>query len=681
VEKEGIILGELVSSFLFFYYHYIIFCEIVKYLYFNIFLLLLLFYSTPLFSQKNELDNLYYSVKEIKNIQDYNKFKAFHAQFDKLSSVIENDISNPKYAKLYDKALVWAKKQKDKSFFLETKYFSLNYYYKTSKYDKFLTIAYELYQDDDFKKNKNIVPTLVLLSHYYNQTEQFTELLNLYPILYKQIKKHNIQLSYITKGRKNEEIGLVYFRLRDFKTSRYHFKLSKQAYSENFNYFKTSGAENNIGLTFLREGKIDSANYYFDKALKIIQKVNFKDPKVQGFIPVIYGNKASILVQQQKYDKALPFFLEELKKNKIKGLDYNTVRAAYLKLADLYYKKSDIKTSLKYIDSVSLILKKYPSSYIQQNYYGLKAKCLLVNNNISLANEYFDKLKKYSDSIKSTRVKQRYLLATVKYETKRKEQELILTKQKIALQKKTNNYQKIALLLLSIISIGLFFFLQKIISDKKKINNQKNKTQQALEKQNILLKEVHHRVKNNLQVIASILDLQNISINDEKLNNVLEQGQNRIHSMALIHQQLYQNDNISEIHIASYIKTLINHITLSNNNSNIIFKVNTNGISFNINTAVPLGLILNELVTNIYKHAFDAFEKGSVSIEITKIKPHYFKLIISDNGKGLPKNFDILSNQSLGLKLVKILTHQLKGKITIKKNTTFIIEFRDDVSV
>jgi len=641
--------------------------------------LLFYFYCNFLFTQNRELDSLYNTIQEIENIKDYQKFKYFSNQIIELNETFKKDIYNSKYNDLFYKALVWAKEQSDNSLVLDVKFYMLNYYYQKSNYNKFITAINELIQNNNFKKTKKIVPTLVLLSNYYLQTEQFAELLNLYPLMYEQIEKHGFYSDRINRGYKNEEIAFVYYRLGDYKKSRQYYKLSKQAYIQK-NQLKTASADNNIGLTFSEENELDSANYYFNKALSTL-KINLKDPEITRFISVVYGNKASILVKQKKYDEALPFFLNELKKNKDKGSDYETVRTAYSKLANLYYEKNDIKTTLKYLDSLKSFLEKHPSVYVQQKFLNLKAKCLLINNNFPLANKYFKKYKMQIDSIESIRINQRYQIAKIKFENKKRDKELLLNKQNLVLQKITNKYQNIGLVLLGFILIGFILFIIKIIYDNKIIVAQKISTQQALEEQNILLKEVHHRVKNNLQIIASILDLQNTEINNKKLKNILEDGQNRIQSIALIHQQLYQSENISDISIDSYINTLINHIATSNSNPNICFKINTNNIRFSINTAVPLGLIINELITNIYKHAFNKFEKGNVFIEITKTTSHLFKLIISDNGKGLPRDFNLLSNKSLGLKLVKILTHQLKGKIKIAKNATFIIEFRDDVAV
>jgi two-component sensor histidine kinase len=636
-----------------------------------------------LIAQEKKLDSILNVLESVKNENDFQTFKEYQEIFWTTSEDVKFNPNNIIYFKPYKKAFKWALNQKDSSALNYVKYSFAKYYFRTANDKKFIRTAFELKNNSEFLNTKESVSTLSILAQYYLQTEQFVELLNLYPLLYKQIEKYQINDYRTSKGFKNNKLGNLYYRLKNYKKSRELFKKSELNYAKEEKKFQLASAKNNIGLTFLQEKKFDSAKYYFNDAIKILKTYTDKDIKkieIDNFLSVVKSNEVSIWAAKKEYKKVLPFYLKELKDNLRIGNDFNSIRSAYLKIAKTYYNLGKIDIALKYLDSTEWILKKYPHNTLKKDFYRLKGRCLLVKGNISKANTYFDKLKQFRDSIEKKHIEDRSILATIKYETSKKEKELFFSKQKIKIQKSINKYLIFGIFFLIIIISILFFLIKKILKDKKVISEQRAKTQLSLEEKNTLLKEVHHRVKNNLQIIISILDLQSLKSNDEKLLQILLQGQNRIQSMALVHQQLYQSESINDISIKKYLEDLITHISSLNSNKNIKFNIQTNNIKFKINTAVPLGLITNELITNIYKHAFDVNQTGSVSLEIVQIDKHYYKLIIKDSGKGFPKDFDINKTNSLGLKLVQILTKQLKGKLEIKNKYT-LIYFRNDVAV
>ncbi|MBN2347841.1 MAG: sensor histidine kinase [Bacteroidales bacterium] len=197
----------------------------------------------------------------------------------------------------------------------------------------------------------------------------------------------------------------------------------------------------------------------------------------------------------------------------------------------------------------------------------------------------------------------------------------------------------------------------------------KNETN-VLEERELLLKEIHHRVKNNLQVISSILNLQSGSISDENAQIIVKEGQSRVKSMALIHQLLYQTDSFTTIDFGKYLKQLMVslHNTFSKPENKISYIINTDNTQLDIDTAVPLGLITNELVTNAYKHAFVGRSEGKIDIHFKNTPQKNVVLRIKDNGKGFPKDFDLEESQTLGLKLVKLLTRQMNADLKYQLN-------------
>ncbi|HTA63192.1 MAG TPA: PAS domain S-box protein [Bacteroidia bacterium] len=202
---------------------------------------------------------------------------------------------------------------------------------------------------------------------------------------------------------------------------------------------------------------------------------------------------------------------------------------------------------------------------------------------------------------------------------------------------------------------------------------------EALREKEILLKEVHHRVKNNLQVISSILNLQTSYVKDKETANILRECQNRIKTMAFIHESLYQTKDFSQINFSEYITNLVKNLFYSYDANQQKIKANfdVDTIFLNLDTSIPCGLIVNELVSNAFKYAFTDESKGFISIKLKEIGNNKIKMLVADNGKGMPANIDFRNTESLGLQLVNILTEQINGTITLDKThgTSFEIIF------
>jgi PAS domain S-box-containing protein len=216
------------------------------------------------------------------------------------------------------------------------------------------------------------------------------------------------------------------------------------------------------------------------------------------------------------------------------------------------------------------------------------------------------------------------------------------------------------------------------ITGKKKIEKQ---IKSSLHEKEMLLKEIHHRVKNNLMVISSLLSLQSRYIKDEESKNIFKESQNRARSMALIHELLYQSNDLKRIDFGYYIITLTNELFRMYVTDQSLIKLNMNveEVMVDINTAIPLGLIVNELVSNSMKHAFPNDKSGKINIEFRSNKDIY-TMIVADNGVGFPEDYDIENTDTLGLRIVNSLTEQIEGKITIERvnGTKFTIVFREE---
>ncbi len=188
----------------------------------------------------------------------------------------------------------------------------------------------------------------------------------------------------------------------------------------------------------------------------------------------------------------------------------------------------------------------------------------------------------------------------------------------------------------------------------------------SLQEKDILLKEIHHRVKNNLQIISSLLNLQASAVEDGEIRDILLRSQSRVRSMALVHESLYQSGNLGEIDFADYIRRLAAYIKQAYGSADkrIELDIRAEAVRMSINKAVPCGLILNELLTNAYKHGFARATHGSIHVGLTR-RGDLVDLIVRDNGDGIPAGLDLERVNSLGLQLVSSLANQLGGRIAI----------------
>lgn len=214
------------------------------------------------------------------------------------------------------------------------------------------------------------------------------------------------------------------------------------------------------------------------------------------------------------------------------------------------------------------------------------------------------------------------------------------------------------------------------ISDRKKAENE---IKSSLKEKETLLREIHHRVKNNMQIISSLISLQSAEVSDEKLVSLYKETENRIHSMALVHENLYQSHDLSHIGLSQYVQNLVEDLIYSYGVSNAIeTEIEVPPIEVNLETAIPLGLIINEMVSNSIKHAFPD-KKGKIMVKLEIDSDENLILMVSDDGVGLPKDSDIDSIKKFGLKLIQALIQQLDGKLTFesKNGTTFCIKFKE----
>jgi two-component sensor histidine kinase len=400
-------------------------------------------------------------------------------------------------------------------------------------------------------------------------------------------------------------------------------------------------------------------------------------------VAVSFGLCYKGLKQNQKAEQ---YYLEAV------SLSEQTTNSVYQEIA--WHQISQFYVATGQYKKADTYLKRFPTIKTMTGERRDELEFLLMHFKVdsALANypsaiRYYQRYTALKDSIfNETKSKQIEELG-VRYETEKKEQALQLKEKNIALlleQNKTGQTQRNALLggtllLLSLLGLGYNRYRLKRRSNKllevqqqalqarqEEINYKNTALQQLLTEKERLLKEIHHRVKNNLQVVMSLLDSQADSLQDKAALSAIQESQHRVQAMALIHQKLYQSESVARIPMNSYIEEVVAYLHDSYSlYQPIRFDVEVEDIELDVTLAVPLGLIINEAITNAFKYAFPHGRDGTIIVRLQRLAEASYELVIADDGVGLPASYDPSRSRSLGMTLIHGFSRQLGGKLTI----------------
>ncbi len=387
----------------------------------------------------------------------------------------------------------------------------------------------------------------------------------------------------------------------------------------------------NLGDWYFQQQMNDSAKFCYDRALPLCEKTDDLASACVARIGLadMMANEGKYAQAESEYKLALDVAIP------LNSLDYQS--RAHLGLARVYNAK-----------------KEYQGGYEQLVKY--------LNIREKLSNE---------ELMRSTNeLEQKYQSA--KKEQEIAELELAAIEQNLAAAKNEN--QRRLLFFFAILLIGVLGFMTYRFFNQRKVATllrTKNETiAEALSERELLLREIHHRVKNNLQVVSSLLSIQGREIQDEKAKDAISESKNRVHSMALIHQYLYSDKELASINMEEYIPNLCEKLfnAYKLDHDLIDLKIEVEPISLDIDTAIPLGIIINELITNSLKYAFDADDEGEITVTFAE-RQNQLILTVRDSGKG--KQDKTRSDISFGMKLIRAFEEKLQAKIEILENGGF----------
>ena len=440
---------------------------------------------------------------------------------------------------------------------------------------------------------------------------------------------------------------------------------------------------NNIGLIYREQGVFNKVLEYYNKALKISKENSDK----QG-VAFSSNNIGVIYMTQGEYAKALEYFHNSLKLSKEVGSEREISTSLY-HIGEVYLRQGKVSEADVYAKKSMNIAKKlgYP---------------LRIRDAAELLNEIYQKQDKWKiahqtqelfftmrDSIRNKETEKDAIKQQAKYDLEKKEQELEKSEQEVELLSSQNEIQELKLnrnrILIALFSIG--FGLVSILvllvfrgNKKKKVifkllKKQKEDITKQNEEKKVMLKEIHHRVKNNLQVVNSLLKFQSREIEDEKIIGMFNKAQKRVLSMAMLHEKLYRSDDLKNINIRDHFTVLAEDLIKNYAvGKKITLEVDIDDVDdISIETLTSLGLIISELITNSLKHAFKNTNEGIIIVSFKQVD-NVYELIIGDDGVGfVPEN----KSAGLGTKLTQIFTKQLGGIIEImnKPGTIYRLVF------
>jgi two-component sensor histidine kinase len=335
---------------------------------------------------------------------------------------------------------------------------------------------------------------------------------------------------------------------------------------------------------------------------------------------------------------------------------------ALLSILKIKILKGDVTQAEKIIKEIDGLVYQVGSLKYLKQFLELKVKVFDLKKDFKNAFQSSQDLLVIKDSLLTKEKAEALLNMQIRYETEQKEQQIDLLEkeqvlQKLELEKNKLWIEGLIISALLLLVIALLVFLQFKSSQRNKKRN------------DFLLKELNHRVKNNLQILSSLLTLQSQELTDASAISAVKSSEGRVNAMALIHKKLYTENQNQQINIKEYISELTQYLAQSYgfNNRGLVTHLDIDEIQLDVDKAIPLGLVINELLSNAFKYAFDGKDKPELTVNLNFNGTHALIVLIQDNGSGMPENIE--SSSSFGLKMVRTLVKELKGKMTIKLET------------
>ncbi|MBI9059944.1 MAG: hypothetical protein JEZ01_19420 [Labilibaculum sp.] len=444
---------------------------------------------------------------------------------------------------------------------------------------------------------------------------------------------------------------------------------------------------NNLSELYFDEGNVALGLETLEKAKTIYEKANYEKGMIGYYSVLAYYH---FTLETPNYEKTIEYSIKKIELSEKYESDFQYADGifflgrSYLHINQYQKAKTILEEGLDFAEELGYYEEIKNITYPLADVY----------NKLGMTQKAYQTLEKhiqFRDSVSSEKKIQEFTKLDEKYKYEQQILNDSLARVQVDLELQYKHQQEIQerdrgliitgfmIVLLLGTAIFIFIYARKRKKQAKELDEKNTIINKSLSEKELLLKEIHHRVKNNLQIVSSLLDLQSNTIDDEATLVAINDGQTRMKAMALIHQNLYQNKHIESISFKDYMEQLVVQVSDSNQlEQEFEHSIEMEDVNFDIDTAVPLGLIVNELLTNAFKYAFTKQDIGQLSIKLEH-NADYYELSIRDNGSGLPEDYNFNKSKSLGLKLVRRLSKQLYGKAeyTYDNGSVFTIYFKD----
>jgi two-component sensor histidine kinase len=498
-------------------------------------------------------------------------------------------------------------------------------------------------------------------------------------------------------------IGLTYYFTKQFELSQLYFEKSLAIAKKYKDAASITLLSSNLAIIYIKYGK-------FQKSVEKLKYIDqFYPPKTVSERAAIDGLFLNAYSSLKQYDKAKPY-CDKLKAASAK-IEWHSDNQELIQhaMAFFYVTFKNGAEARKYLKNFRTLSIEHNNLANQAHCYLLEFKLDSTENKFPAAIEAYRKYTATNDSLLNAKKSREIAQLEIQYQNEKKDQELKIKEQNIQLLTKQGELQKanivqenitrnliiagaVLLALLLGLNYNRYRLKQRVNQKLQKQQNEISQKNQSLttlvqEKDNLLeekewlMKEIHHRVKNNLQIVISLLNTQSNYITNDIAFNAIRESQHRMQSISLIHQKLYQSENLALVNMQAYINDLVDYLRESFDTGTLItFETDIIAAEFDVTRAVPLGLILNEAITNSIKYAFKDGRDGKIRITMQETDHNTYILKICDNGSGITSPQDITKSKTLGMSLIRGLSKQVGGSFRMENNNglTVIIEFTND---
>ncbi|MBR9917081.1 tetratricopeptide repeat protein [bacterium] len=567
----------------------------------------------------------------------------------------------------------------------------------------------------DLKFTNGIALGNLRVGNVYNYQGNYDSASSAYQTAYDHYEKVG---NYLGMANALNNFGLMYRNKADFPAALDYFMKSLELKKEYGTAKEMAVAYDNIGIVFAVQGDHSTAEEYMDQAIKlykeagdsslyysslinisslyremerydesinILQKA-FEYHKREGnttSVGICTYNMGAASMSKEDYEQAIEYYLEA--KTVFSNLgNKKRLTGCYLQLATAQFKLNKLKSAEESATAGIALAEEIGSPLQEQKLFDLLSQILFDQGRFEEAYTKRLRYEQLQDSIQQEEHSLRLKEIQTQYQHEINRREIAELQAETELKDRKNTIQNYILIGVLILALTLAIMLYSRFRIKKRTNDalrEKNEIiQHSLDEKEVLLREIHHRVQNNLQFVSSMLNLQARRVSDQYTLDVLQDCKLRIQSMALIHQKLYQENSLKGINILNYTHNLLDSLSQSYqiDSKQIQTHVDVDELYIDINTAIPIGLILNELITNAFKYAFKEDRAGVLQI-VLKDRGEMLHLEVKDNGVGLPAGFDLAGADSFGLKLVNSLATKIQADLNIENNqgTSVVLQIKN----